>query len=458
MTNKINVLQFFVCLLRLFLSSAVAHAAAESPLVVESGKQTTQAYTQRITRVAVGDPEIADVTLISDRQILITARKPGATSLLVWHRGGRHSRPDYSREILVMASTGLQSDAIQDIPESDLTVSAAGNKPALSGPSPSLEAHALAREMLEEENTPIVDGSKLGFDTQVQIDIKIVDINRTKMKNAGIFLGKNQSNSTLAISSPRNLTGVQSNDGGFSLLSAAAGFFPQMQAFNLIYGNGSEGILGIVSVLENNGFAYTLAEPSLVTMSGQTADFLAGGEFPIPIRAGGNVNSGITVQFKKFGILLKLTPTVLDANRITLKVAPEVSELDFSAGIQSGGVSVPALRVRRTDTTIALASGESFVISGLVSQSTIASVDKLPWLGDVPFLGAFFRSTSLDRSDRELIMIVSPHLVRPIAKGVALPGLPGARFQKYDPDFYHWFFKETGDFGTRRTAKSGFSN
>ncbi|MGH8550458.1 MAG: type II and III secretion system protein family protein [Methylococcales bacterium] len=459
MTRYFKISTAFLFFLAVILLFPFAIAALESAITVEAGKQRTLEYGQRIDRVAVGDPEIADVALISERQILITARKPGATSLIVWHSGGRgQGSPDYSREILVTASSGLQSHAMQDIPVSDLSVSDAGNKLALSGQSASLEDHALARQALQDKNVGTVDASTLAFNAQVQIDIKIVEISRNKLKNAGIFLGKNKPNTTFALSSPGTLSGVESDNGTFNLISAASGFFPQAQAFNFLYGNAKEGILGVVSALENNGFAYTLAEPSLVVMSGQSADFLAGGEFPVPVQAGGSFGNSISVTFKEFGIRLKLTPTVLDANRIVLKVAPEVSELDFTAGIQTGGVSVPALRVRRTDTSVSLGNGESFVISGLVSQNTLANVDKVPWLGDIPILGAFFRSTNIDRNDKELIMVVSPHSIQPIAKGAETPDLPGAEFQKYDPDFYHVFFDEKGDFGARKTPKSGFSN
>jgi pilus assembly protein CpaC len=458
MTNHIRLPQIAYFLVGTMVSLS-ASAAGAPAITIESGKQITHQYARQVGRVAIGDPEIADVTLVSERQILITAKKPGATSLIVWHKGGRgQGTPDYSREVLVTASAGLQTHAVEGIADSNLSVSEVGNKLALSGRSASLETHAQARQALQEEKAPVLDASTLGFDAQVQIDIKIVEISRNKLKNAGIFIGKNQPNSTLAISSPGTLSGVEGKDGAFSLISAASGFFPQAQAFNLIYGNAQEGFLSVISALENNGFAYVLAEPSLVAMSGQTADFLAGGEFPVPVRAGGSFDNSISVTFKEFGIRLKLTPTVLDANRIALKVAPEVSELDFTAGIQTGGVSVPALRVRRTDTSIALGNGESFVISGLVSQTTLANVDKVPWIGDVPILGAFFRSTNIDRNDKELIMIVSPHLVQPIAKGVTLPPLPGENLQKYDPDFYQLFFEETGDFGTRTTTKTGFSN
>ncbi len=148
---------------------------------------------------------------------------------------------------------------------------------------------------------------------------------------------------------------------------------------------------------------------------------------------------------------LSLTPTVLSRNRIGLKVAPEVSDLDFSAGIQIGGVAVPALSVRRTETTIELGDGESFVISGLISSSLSDQVDKLPWLGSIPVLGAFFKSNNFERKDRELIMIVTPHLVRPMARGAPLPKLPGSEYDRYHPSAARSIFLESGDFD------SGFS-
>ncbi len=139
---------------------------------------------------------------------------------------------------------------------------------------------------------------------------------------------------------------------------------------------------------------------------------------------------------------------MLSRDRIALKVAPEVSDLDFSAGIQIGGVAVPALLVRRTDTTIELGDGETFVISGLVSRNLVNNVNKVPWLGDIPVLGAFFRSTSINREDKELVMIVTPHLVRPLAREAKLPPLPGAKYDNYNPNFAQTMFLERGDYDT----------
>ncbi|WP_341326131.1 type II and III secretion system protein family protein [Methylotuvimicrobium sp. KM2] len=429
--------------------------AAKLSVNLEVGRQWRAPSDRTIKRAAIGNDEIADVQ-VDGNLLLVMGKKPGKTDLMVWY-GDDTEKPSLQVELLVVASAGLKQRTVSRLDSADLQVREAGDKLGLSGQSRSLESHAQVRQALDAKSDASIDASVLDFDTQVQIDIKIVEVSRRRLQNAGLFLGKNTANTTLALSTPGNMSGVQSaGEGALSLLSS--GFFPHAQAFNFLYGNATEGILGVVSVLENNGFAYTLAEPTLVAMSGQSANFLAGGEFPIPIRAGGTLDSGITVRFKEFGVRVALTPTVLDDNRIALKVAPEVSELDFTAGIQSGGVAVPALRVRRTDTSLSLGDGESFVISGLVSQNTIGSVDKFPWLGDIPILGAFFRSTSIDRTDKELIMVVTPHLVRPIAKGAPLPPMPGERFRKYDPNFFEVFFKETGEFKAKTPVRSGFSD
>jgi pilus assembly protein CpaC len=145
---------------------------------------------------------------------------------------------------------------------------------------------------------------------------------------------------------------------------------------------------------------------------------------------------------------------VLDGNRIFLKVSPEVSELDFANAVQSGGVAVPGLRVRRTDTSVSLGNGESFVISGLVSRNTLSNVDKFPWLGDLPVIGAFFRSTRFDREDKELLMVVTPHLVRPIARNAILPELPGSDVRDYKPSYSEMFFQTGSAVGAPATGMS----
>jgi pilus assembly protein CpaC len=307
----------------------------------------------------------------------------------------------------------------------------------------------------------------------VLTEIKIAEVSRSTLQQFGFNVFKNVGNTLGGIAAPGSLTGVQypsypytnpssivatGNNGQNNTVAnpvggQATGVFgtqgslvPLQNAFNLVFGNPVKGLLGVLSILEEKGLARTLAEPSLTAMSGQTASFLAGGEFPVPVSQGAAAGGSVTIQYKEFGVRLSLTPTVLARDRIALKVAPEVSDLNFAAGIQVGGVSVPALNVRRTDTSIELGDGESFVISGLVSDSLLNNVDKVPWLGDLPIIGAFFRSSRLNREEKELVMVVTPHLVRPLAKGVPLPQLPGAKYGKYRPGATAFILFENGDY------------
>jgi pilus assembly protein CpaC len=157
----------------------------------------------------------------------------------------------------------------------------------------------------------------------------------------------------------------------------------------------------------------------------------------------------VSIEYKEFGIRLTLTPTVVSRDRIVLKVAPEVSELDYTNAVNIAGTLVPGLKVRRTDTSISLADGESFVISGLISTRNSSQVDKFPGLGDIPILGAFFRSSNISREERELLMIVTPHLIQPLAATAQLPSLPGEKLRNYDPNWYRLYFLENGNFNRR---------
>lgn len=434
----------------LFFSPAVCFGAPEvESLKLETGMQHRYQASHPVQRVAVGDPSIADISVIDDRELLITPLKAGATNLTIWSG----SEAEATQITLLITRASLAEQFSLTAIDSAISAQAIGDNVMLEGDIDSLDQHDLARRTVGMTAEQGIDGSVFNQHAQVQIDIKIVEISKSRLQSAGFFLGKGLNSRTpRAIAGPQGLTAA----GVGESITLGGGLIPDSGAFNLVYGRQSSGLLTAVSVLEGNGFAYTLAEPSLVAMSGQSASFLAGGEFPVPVR-GGALDNSVTVEYKEFGVRLSLTPTVLDAQRIALKVAPEVSELDFNAGIQSGGVTVPALRVRRTDTTVALGNGESFVISGLISQNTTANVDKVPGLGDIPILGAFFRANRLDREDRELLMIVTPRLVQPMANNVSLPELPGERYRHYDPSFGEFLFLESGSFDRPVPVSSGFS-
>ncbi|WP_025857606.1 type II and III secretion system protein family protein [Pseudomonas sp. CHM02] len=366
-------------------------ALGQLPAVVEVGEGLQQELQSpvAITRLAIGDPKIADVRVNGDRNFLLTGVSSGATSLMVWT--GCASAP---RQSMVFVKGKATS--------------------------------ALTSLSLSPSEDPLLP-------SQVQTDIRFVEVSRTKLKEASTRLlgaGKN-----FFLGSP-------------NLLSPSEGVFKlpvSPDSFNVGFGGGR--VSAMINALERSGFAYTLARPSLVAMSGQSASFLAGGEVPVPVPSSGS--DTISIEYKEFGIRLTLTPTVVDRNRITLKVAPEVSELDYSNAVQIQGIQVPALTVRRTDTSVSLADGESFVISGLISTNNRSTISKFPGLGDIPILGAFFRDSTISREEKELLMIVTPHLVQPLAANAQLPSLPGEKLRSYDPNWYRLFFLENGNFDRR---------
>jgi pilus assembly protein CpaC len=450
-----NVLSLRAATLAVALVCAAQAEAAPHTLTLDEGQQKTWSQLRPVKRAATGNEEIVGINVVPPRGVIITAKKPGTTMVSVWDDAS--SEPAAQFQVVVnpaslnMAKQALGSDAAR------AQISGEGAKLRLSGALSSLERHGQVESALKSTDdknpTPLVDSSTSNFDVQVQIDIKIVEVSRQKLKEAGFYATRGTTNSSFGVSGPNNLSSLQQDaaTGYRQQLNSSAGFIPFSDAFNIFKWTGSS--MAVFSALESNGFAYTLAEPSLTALSGQTATFLAGGEYPVPFRSG--AEGAITVMFKEFGIRLGLTPTVLDANRITLQVAPEVSEIDPSLAVQLSGFTIPGLTVRRTETTVAIGDGETFVISGLVSRKTTSSIDKFPFLGDIPILGMFFKSDRFDREDKELLMIATPHLVRPFAKNAKLPPLPGEEVRHYDPGFMRMLLIESGQF---KSTDSGFSN
>lgn len=361
------------------------------PSVIEIGEgfQQDMQSPVAITRLAVGDPKIADVHANGGSSFLLTGVGPGATSLMVWTACSAQPQ-----QAMVFVQGAATTALTSSVPSDDPTL-----------PS------------------------------QVQTDIRFVEVSRTKLKEATASLIGTRGN--FLFGSPGTLPPI---DG-----------VPQPRLpvdnslFNFSWVGGKT--MAIINALETSGFAYTLARPSLVALNGQSASFLAGGEIPIPVPSSGS--DSVSIEYKEFGIRLTLTPTIIGRDRIALKVAPEVSELDFANAVNIAGTTVPALTIRRTDTSVSLGDGESFVISGLISTTNSSQVNKFPGLGDIPILGAFFKGSQIKREERELLMIVTPHLVQPLAADARLPSLPGEKLRNYDPNFYRMFFLENGNFDKR---------
>jgi pilus assembly protein CpaC len=428
---------------------------SDGQIRLEVGHQKVLHLGTGLTRIAIGDPAIADTTALHHESgggdLIIVGKSVGTTDLLVWD--AMHQAAPMSYSITVSHSAGHALDGALG---SKLTTSIEGGSARVSGMSTSLEDHgrtvdaAAAMTASGGKAGVVIDQSTVSISRTVQVDVKVVEFSKSVLKEAGFNIFTNRAGFAFGSFSPSTLSSITlpsaGTAGGVGFVSQA----PITSAFNLIAGHGA-GVLGSLSILENNGLARVLAEPSLTALSGQSANFLSGGEIPIPVpQSFGNV----TIEYKPFGIGLTVTPTVLAEDRIALKVAPEASDLDYTNAVTLNGVSVPAITTRRADTMVELGDGESFVIGGLVSNSTISNVNKVPILGDLPILGTFFKNVNYQKSEKELVIVVTPHLVRPIVANAVLPLTPGEAQEQHNAPVWQSFVFGALD----NDALPGFSN
>ncbi|WP_186140770.1 type II and III secretion system protein family protein [Burkholderia gladioli] len=460
MKKKLIALAIAVGVLTLSSVTSAADPAAGFDLAV--GAQRQIAIGRSLQRVAVGDPAVADVLVIKGGAgVLLIGKSAGTTNVMLWERG-RSDPYVYTVHVTSGAANALLNDSTP-------RVDTYGDTTVISGSATTLEAHqravdvanaaAAARASAQQSagagtgarsggagrsgarqagggggadsssggaNSGVVDASTISGKNVVQVDVRVVEFSRSVIKQAGLNLLKNNNGFSFGTFAPSALTSVSSNaTTGLTVQTTT----PIASAFNLVVGSATRGIVGNLSVLEQNNLARILAQPTLVALSGQSASFLAGGEIPVPVPQSLGT---ISIEWKPYGIGLTVTPTVLGPNRIALKVAPEASQLDFLNAITIDSVRVPALTTRRADTTVELGDGESYVIGGLVDRETTSNLSKVPFLGDLPIIGAFFKSLSYQQNDKELVIIVTPHLVSPIAAGTQLPTAPGELSEQHD--------------------------
>ncbi len=428
---RIASIRHSILVILMACTASLAQATESSELKLVTGEQYQMRSPEPVVRTAIGDPNVLTAKVINSRELLLTAKTNGSTSLMIWKKGYKNP---LRYDVTSAPSLGDSANSVE--------MQAIQGGLVVKGAVSSLAEH---QRVIAAAGKTAVDATHSTGAIQVQTDVRIVEISRNELKS---------------LSGGISITELLSSNSATNLLlrpfsNLADSGNPSISIFK---DSASRNYNSIINALQTNGYAYTLAEPSLVAMSGQTASFLAGGEFPYPAS---NQNGDIQIEYREFGVRLKLTPTILDDQSIMLKVAPEVSELDFINGLQAGGVSVPSLRVRRTDTSVQLASGESFILSGLISSRTASSIDKFPGLGDIPILGAFFKSTRYEREDKELIMIVTPHLVRPMAANAKLPELPGEIYRHHNPSFGDMLFGDAQpdhDGNTWASPGVGFAN
>ena len=438
--------------LALSLTLAPMHVYATSTVIAPSGQTLSLGISKglvlRLDRAAsnifVADPAVADIQIKSPTIIYVVGKTVGATTLFALDS---KDQVIMNSRVEVHADTdGLQNAIHQLMPTSDIKVKSVSDSVVLAGPLKTAtegdDIQRIAARYVPDAKQ-LVNQMQLNAPNQINLQVRVAEVSRTVEKQFGIdwFNAVNTGTAAFGL-----VTGGTAIAAASSTVTKIAPFIPGSSAsaatptfFNTqgssllgggsianLYGGvkvGSKSIDALVSAMEDEGLVNILAEPNLTALSGQKASFLAGGEFPVPVPQSGTGGSAVvTIDYKQFGVGLTFVGTILNDNRISLHVEPEVSQIDESTAIQVAGISVPGLSTRRAETTVELASGQTFAIGGLMQNNVTQQLNKYPWLGDLPILGALFRSQAFQRNESDLVILVTPYIVRPVSNDqMAMP-------------------------------------
>ena len=396
------------------------------------------------SEIVVGDPEIAVVTPLTDRSFYVVGAKAGTTGVALYNE---------AKELVGMLDIEVGPDTAKlnrTIADTGVKAQSANGRVVLTGKAKSPSAAAKARNIAKQFDEDVVDSSEVNGSVQVQLEVRFVEAQRVNNKEIGASLYAQKGNGTRFFGGTNGAVTSTPATGLTLTNSLISGSLPFGNIVGRLLDAGMN-VDALVHALETRGVARRLAEPNLVALSGDTASFLPGGEFPVPVSAD---NGKVTVEFKKFGVGLDFTPTVLDSGLINLQIAPEVSQIDPTSSVKFNDIEIPGLVVRRAKTTVELRDGQSFVMAGLLQSTNNYDVRKFPWLGDIPILGALFRSSSYRKQETDLVIIVTPRLVRPMAPGTRIATPLDASSSPNDVDLFLNGKTEISRANLRRVAES----
>ncbi len=392
---------------------SVSRGAVSSKISVSVNRAIVVESDRPFAELSVANPAIADIASLSDRSIYVLGKTPGATTLTIFDQDGRLVA---NVDVRVSPDIAEFKERLAEIlPNEPIEVRTANDGIVLSGRVSGSRKVARAMELAERyapgkvTNLMMVGGSQ-----QVMLQVRFAEMQRSVAKSLG---------SSVGIDGGPVGNGVAIGTGGYGVttggLSSSTG---STGAIGIGFGIGGLAVNVLIEALESKGMARTLAEPNIVAISGQTANFLAGGEYPVPVQSD-NASGTVTVDYRPFGVELNFMPTVIDGDLINLELETTVSSIDKDTSFTSStGLAIAAFKVRRASTTVEMRDGQSFAIAGLLQDDFSDLSGQVPWLGDVPILGALFRSAEFQRKQTELVIIVTPHLVTPTSSNaLALP-------------------------------------
>ncbi len=419
----------------------IANAVAQSRNIHVGGTDHTTMVTVTIGKsqdvhtgtsfvdVMVGDSEVADVNPLTDHTLSILGKKIGTTRVTVYGEG-KKLVGIFDVEVSYDISR-LINELKRRFPGSSLRASSVNGRIMLGGEVADAASLDQAVTIARQFGPEIINAVSVSSPQQVMLEVRFIEISRRAGRELGVQWNRFGGNSIANVGSGQPASNLP------RVTDAAAGVISGSSPFGFAIGQiVASGVTTdvMINALEQKGIARSLAEPNLVALSGDTASFLAGGEYPIPVA--GTLGQ-VTVTYKKYGVGLAFTPTVLSRGLINIKIEPEVSQIDATHTVSAGnGIAIPALIVRRASTTVELRDGQSFVIGGLLQNNSQNQIEQLPWVGSVPVLGALFSSKSYQRNETDLAIIVTPRLVRPTRPGDVVKSPAEDTMPPNDPDFF----------------------
>jgi pilus assembly protein CpaC len=411
---------------------------------VTVNKSRTIRFAKPIKTATIAAIAIADITPVTDRSLYIQGKTVGSTNISVFDENMQLVEVI---DLEVGIDTGnLQGKIRASTGSNDIRVSASNGEVVLSGMAVDAvaadRAVSVAKSMVKAGE--LVNAMTVAPTQQVMLKVRFLEASRSAERDLGVsFFGTNSAGTrgfSTGLGTPSvasaGASGPSVIQSAGALLTTSTGTPFGVVLANLV--NGGTNIDVMINALETKGLVRRLAEPNLVALSGDTARFLAGGEFPVPTAVATTTGAGVTptIEFKKFGVSLSFVPTVLSRGVINLRIAPEVSELDFANAVTISGTTIPSLVVRNAQTTVELRDGQSFAIAGLLQSRNLRNVNQIPWLGSVPVLGTLFRSSAYQNQETDLVIIVTPHLVRPVSPTDRLATPFDQRLPSNDIDFF----------------------
>ena len=405
-------------------------------LTVAVGKTVLVDCKRPVTRVAIGLGDVAEASAITPTEIMVNGKTAGETSLIIWDdRGGRqffNVTVRTSAAALDTSMAAIHRELRTELPGQTLNLTTENGVIYLRGTVKDLTSSARAVQIASTAGKVVnlLDVAVPAATPQILLKVRFASVDRSKLKTLGINLfNLGLGNAIGGIStgefSPPFISGggTSSSSGGFSSSTGGTATVSNEGEISAYFPG--VGLGATLTALENKGLVEVLAEPNIVAMDGKEASFLAGGEYPYPVVQGTSAGGAgsVTIEFKEYGVRLNFIPTITPRGTIRLQVAPEVSALDFSNAIQISGFNVPALTNRKMNTEVELGDGETFVIGGLLDNRETETFEKIPFIGDIPILGKLFQSKSTNRTNTELIVLVTPEIVAPIPAGMAPPEL-----------------------------------